>query len=90
MREEGDWFVLEIPRCENDDDDVYSYIGERLKLDGWNGINGVGEDEVTVTPGLHAQAERTKKQTERRARRERERERERERKREGGILLKIP
>ena len=27
-------------------------------------INGVGEDEVTVTSGLHAQAERTKKQTE--------------------------
>ena len=25
-------------------------------------INGVGEDEVTVTSGLHAQAERTKKQ----------------------------
>ena len=28
--------------------------------------NGVGEDEVTVTSGLHAQVERTKKQTERR------------------------
>ena len=26
-------------------------------------INGVGEDEVTVTSGLHAQAERTNKQT---------------------------
>ena len=25
-------------------------------------IDGVGEDEVTVTSGLHAQAERTKKQ----------------------------
>ena len=28
--------------------------------------NGVGADEVTVTSGVHAQAERTKKQTERR------------------------
>ena len=25
-------------------------------------INGVGEDEVTITSGLHAQAERTNKQ----------------------------
>ena len=29
-------------------------------------MNGVGEDEVTVTSGLHAQAERTNKQTEER------------------------
>ena len=29
-------------------------------------INGVGEDEVTVTSGLHAQAERTNKQIEER------------------------
>ena len=29
-------------------------------------INGVGEDEVTVNSGLHAQAERTNKQTEER------------------------
>ena len=28
--------------------------------------NGLGEDEVTATSGLHAQADRTKKQTERR------------------------
>ena len=28
--------------------------------------NGVGEDELTVTSGLHAQAERTKKQAKRR------------------------
>ena len=29
-------------------------------------INGEGEDEVTVTSGLHAQAERTNRQTEER------------------------
>ena len=29
-------------------------------------INGVGEDKVAVTSGLHAQAERTDKQTEER------------------------
>ena len=31
-------------------------------------MNGVGEDEVTITSGLHAQAERTNKQTNRQGR----------------------
>ena len=42
--------------------------GNGLEREGWillkiprGDIDGVGEDEVTVTSGLHAQAERTKK-----------------------------
>ena len=33
-----------------------------MKIPARGDINGVGEDEVTVTSGLHAQAERTNKQ----------------------------
>ena len=47
--------------------------GGRGKEEGWvllkiprGDINGVGEDEVSVTSGLHAQAERTNRQTEER------------------------
>ena len=52
--------------------------------------NGVGEDEVTVTSGLHAQVERTKKQTERRATNSSSRFFSPERERERWVLLKLP
>ena len=41
--------------------------------------NGVGEDEVTITSGLHAQAERTNKQTNRSQGREGQQKNRRER-----------
>ena len=71
--------ALRVPRSASppkliqidDDDDVYYYIGERLKLEGETDNSGViprsdtnevGEYGVTVTSELHAQAERRKVQ----------------------------